>query len=146
MTKGVGVMLLKRKKVEKVMEKTFLALGTINHIKIFAGGNENAVENAVIRVMEIDDRMSAFKSESDISILTRNAGLGFEKMHRDTFELIQKAVEFGDLSNGTFDITIRPLVELWGIGKKGNFIPTDSEIQEVLKLVHYKDIAFDKKT
>jgi len=139
-------MLLKQTKVKKIIEKTFLALGTINHIKIFDGGKENAIEEVVERVLEIDDRMSAFKPQSDISKLTRNAGQGFQEVHKDTFELIHKATQFGDLSNGAFDITIRPLVQLWGIGKKGDFVPTDSEIQEVLKLVNYRDIELDPKT
>lgn len=134
-----------KSKVNNTMNKTFLALGTINNIKVFNCENEAIVEEAITRVAEIDDRMSAFKVESDISKLSKNAGKGFQKVHEDTFNLICKAIEFSVLSDGAFDITIRPLVELWGINKKGNFVPSDSEIEELLPLVHYQDILLDQK-
>jgi len=139
-------MLLKRAQFNCAIEKTFFALGTINLIKLFDNTKENVLEQAVARVLEIEDRMSAFKQDSDISQISKNAGLGYQRIHKDTFRLIQKAVEFGKLSNGAFDITIRPLVELWGINKKGSFVPSDTEIQETLPLVNYQDIQLNRRS
>ncbi len=138
--------MLIRTQANHTINKTFFALGTINYIKIFDSEKGAAVEQAIKRVAEIENRMSAFKAESDISILSRNSGQGFRNVHPDTFQLIRKAVEFSDLSNGAFDITIRPLVELWGINKKANFIPSDFEIQKALALVDYHDIQLDSET
>lgn len=133
------------KSQDNTIEKTFFALGTVNSIRLFNCDNTEIIEKAVQRVYEIDDIMSAFKSDSDISKISRNAGGALQKVHKETFELIKKAVEFGKLSNGTFDITMRPLIELWGINKKDNFIPSEFEIQEALKLVNYQDIILDEK-
>ena len=130
---------------QKTIDKTFFALGTVNTIMLNHCGNLNIIEKAIQRVYEIDDRMSAFKDDSDVSMISANAGLGLLKVHKETFDLIEKAVKFGDLSNGAFDITMRPIVELWGINKKENYIPSDFEIQEALKLVNYKDIILDQK-
>lgn len=138
-------MLVKIKEDIKMVEKTFIALGTINHIKTF-GDQENVVKAAIDRVLEIDDRMSAFKPDSDISKLNNYAGYRYHKIHADTFHLIQKAVEFSKLSNGAFDISIRPLVGLWGINKKRNFIPSDLEVQKALDLINYKDICIHSKS
>ncbi len=128
------------------MDRTFFALGTMNNIKIFNSSDEYAFDEVIERINEIDDQMSAFKTESDISKIGKNAGNGFQPVHADTFELIRRAVEFGCLSEGAFDITIRPLVELWDINKKGDFIPSDLEIQKALRFVHYQDINLDDKT
>lgn len=142
--------MLGRRKNSIMLEKTFCSLGTINNIKVWSSKKENIVEGilqkAVQRVNEIDDRMSAFKENSDISTINRNAGCGYVKIHKDTFELLEKAKEYGDLSNGTFDITMRPLIVLWGINKKGSFIPSELEIQEFLELVSYRDILLDSKS
>ena len=140
------IMLLTKVKGEKKMDKTFFALGTINNIKIYNSKNEDAIDEAIERINQIDNQMSAFKPESDISKLSKNAGNGFQAVHADTFELIRRAVTFGALSHGAFDITIRPLVELWSINKKGDFVPSDCEIQKVLSLVNYQDIQFDEKS
>jgi len=138
---------MKMKKINShnSIDKSFLALGTVNNIMLNQCGNIEIIEKAVQRVLEIDDRMSAFKEDSDISKISRKAGLGLQEVHRETFDLIKKAVEFGELSNGAFDITMRPMIELWWINKKEDYIPTDFEIQETLKLVNYRDILLDEK-
>jgi thiamine biosynthesis lipoprotein len=48
------------------------------------------------------------------------------------------------MSQGAFDPTIRPLVDLWGFGRNTQKVPSKDEIEEVLKLVNYKDICIDK--
>lgn len=140
------MILVNTAKGQNKIDKTFCALGTINNIRVFNSESEDSVDEAIDRVNEIDNRMSAFKPESDISKLSDNAGRGFQQIHQDTYQLIQNALEFGDLSKGSFDITIRPLVELWGINKKGDFVPSDSEIQNALSLVNHHDVILDKKT
>lgn len=129
---------------DKMLEKSFQALGTVNRIRIFDHRKEPVLYKAIARVLEIDDRMSAFKPDSDISKINRNAGQRFQKIHPDTYRVIRRAVEFCDMTDGAFDITIRPLVELWGINRKGSEIPSDFEIQKAVKLVNYKNIRFHK--
>lgn len=139
-------MKIKKQKTPNFIEQTFFALGTVNSIKMNEHDNHEILESAIQRVYEIDDRMSAFKSSSDISGISRNAGKGLANVHRETFDLIKKAVAYSEISNGTFDITMRPVIALWGIHNKDNYVPTDSEIEQALKLVNYKDIIFDEKT
>ena len=125
-------------------EKTFLALGTSNTITLFDSENLFVIEKVIERVNEIDDRMSVFKEDSDISLISRNAGAGFQKVHEETFELIKKAIEFGELSKGIFDVTMGPVIDLWGINRKKDYIPSKTEIQGALQLVSYNDIMLDK--
>ena len=130
---------------QKCLSRQFEALGTLNEIKIFGCFDDSVLDIAAQRVFEIDNRMSAFKSNSDISKLNRNAGRNPTIINSETLKLLNIAKAFGELSNGVFDITVKPLVELWGIGKKQNFIPTRREIKKVLKLVNYRNIVTDKK-
>ena len=122
----------------------FFALGTMNSIEIFDAQKKAAVQKAVERVFEINSRMSAFLPDSDLSRIGREAGKNFQKVHPDTFGLIEKAIRFGDLTGGIFDITINPLVELWGINKKGDFVPSETEIRKALELVDYKSVRLDQ--
>lgn len=134
-----------RSKTNNPIEATFFALGTINRIKIYDNINESILDAVIDRVNEIDDRMSAYKPESDISIIRQNAGETFTNIHQDTFALIKRGVKYGKMSNGLFDITAGPLTELWRINKKEEYIPSDADIQKKLRLVNYKDIVLDKK-
>lgn len=119
---------------------SFFALGTANSIKVFLEDEERVARRAIERVNEIEQRMSAFLPGSDLSNIRDQAGESFQKIHGDTFRLIQKAVKFGNLTQGAFDITINPLVQLWGISKKGDFIPSEEEIQKALARVDYRSV------
>jgi Membrane-associated lipoprotein involved in thiamine biosynthesis len=100
----------------------------------------------VQRVFDIENKMSAFKADSDIGRLNRNAGQKDVVLSSETIQLLMTAQELSNRLEGAFDITVRPLVELWGIGKKKNYIPEKAEIHEKSKLVNGKDLILDEKT
>ena len=131
--------------MSKILQKTFFALGTVNSIYAPQLVDQKCLQNAIKRVMELDDRLSVFKQNSDISQINIAAGKNYVKVHPDTWEMIKTAVHFSEISAGTFDITIRPLVELWGIGKKEKYIPMPKLITKTLCLVNYQDILFDEQ-
>lgn len=128
------------------VEKNFFALGTFNNITVFDSINERLIKSAVDRVLEIDEKMSAFRPDSEISMLNRKSGGEFQKVSEDTFHLLKRSVEISRASAGAFDITTRPLIELWGIGKKGDFVPTARKISDILPLVDYRDLVLDTKS
>ena len=127
-------------------EKSFHALGTINDIKIFEYLDKKILDWAVQRVLQIEQRMSAFIEDSDVSRINQSAGIGLVEIHPETAGLIKKSITFSILSDGAFDITVRPLIELWGIGKKGNEIPPEEKIDEARRLVDYRKILLDERT
>lgn len=131
---------------KKYIEKSFFALGTLNIIRIFDRSDVGLFDLCVQRVLQIDDLMSAFKPQSDIAKLNQNAGAGFIEVHDETFSLFRRSLMFSEISDGAFDITVRPLTELWGIGKKGDHIPTEGEIKSILKSVDYKKLMLDERT
>lgn len=126
-------------------DKQFFALGTINYIKVFDCPDENILQLAINRVNEIETRMSAFLPGSDISRINRYAGSELVPIHSETMHLLKNALRYAELSDGTFDITVRPLIELWGIGKKNNYIPSEQEINRTLKLVNAKDLIINQE-
>lgn len=126
--------------------REFYCLGTLNQLKVY--GNEKkankAIEESIKRISEIDDRMSVFKEYSEISKINKNAGKHRQIVSKDTYYVIKEAIKYCSLSKGAFDISIRPIVKLWGIGKKSAKVPGASEINEKLKSVNYSDIVLEK--
>ena len=123
----------------------FEALGTINEIMVFGGFGQTLLEEAAERVMQINNRMSPFIPVSDIARLNHNAGLKPVTVHPETLQLLRTAKQISKLSNGAFDITVRPLIELWGIGKKQNYIPSRREINKAMRLTGSKDLVLDEQ-
>lgn len=127
------------------VKREFEALGTKNQIIIYDSRKKAILNQAVQRVIEIDDRMSVFKSNSEITGINRNAGKSKAQAADEILDLIDIAREMSELSEGAFDITVGPLVRLWGIGKKGNYIPPKEDIKAALNLINYQDIVTDRK-
>ncbi|OQK17880.1 hypothetical protein AU255_08470 [Methyloprofundus sedimenti] len=94
------------------------------------------------RLDEINQRMSTYISNSEVSFInsSRNAGATF--ISPELFKVLTQAEEISSLSDGAFDITVGPLVNLWGFGpdQMDNQAPTAEEIQQALRNVGYKNL------
>jgi len=124
--------------------REFYSLGTSNQLKAYGKNAIKAINQSIKKVYEIDNKMSVFKINSEISKINKNAGSQSQIVGDDTYYVIHKAIKYCLLSKGAFDITVRPLVSLWGIGKEGQQIPSSNEIKDKLKIINYKDIVIDK--
>lgn len=124
-------------------ERMLYVLGTIVQFKVYGENAEKAVDEAVDRLSEIDDKMSVFKEYSEISDINMRAGVRPQKVSKDTYFLLKKSVEYSKALGGAFDPTIRPIVDLWSIGTDKECIPEKEDIEESLRLVNYKDIIFN---
>jgi len=124
--------------------KSSYALGTLINLRASGNKAQKAMDKAFERLNNIDDKMSAFKGNSDISRVNIGAGTRGEAVSSDTYFVVKKAIEYSSILEGTFDPTIRPLVTLWSIGTKEEKIPEADEIETTLKLVNYKDVVLDE--
>ena len=123
-----------------------LVMGTFAHLKAVSYDTDTAkkcVETAFTEIEKVDDLMSGYKSDSEISKVNRDAFKRPVKVSRSTFEVLQKSAEFGRLSEGAFDITIGPLTELWRSAAEANSVPTDTEIEQARSKVGYEKLFLD---
>jgi len=91
-------------------------------------------------IKKIEDLVSKYSPNSEISRLNKTGEL---EASPDTFYLIQKAGEFWQASDGAFDITVGPLMDLWGFTDKNYQVPDDKDIKKTLDLVGFDKISFD---
>ncbi len=59
--------------------------------------------------------------------------------------LLEKAYYFSKNSNGSFDMAIGAVTNLWQIGLPGARVPAQSEITQALPLVNWRDVKLDTK-
>ena len=121
---------------------TEFLLGTICKIQIWGGG-ESDLEAAFNRVREIETIMSRNIGSSDIRRIVPGAPNG-TRVSPETCKVIKTALDFGRLSGGLFDITIAPVVGLWGFETKEAGVPGPDELKAALPLVDYRRVkVFD---
>jgi thiamine biosynthesis lipoprotein len=136
--------LIRRKKRETIIRE-FYSLGTVIQRRVYGSNGERAIHEAMKRLNDIDDKMSVFNENSDVSMINEKAGISTHRVGEDTYFVIKKAVEYSKLSEGTFDPTIRPIVSLSRIGSNNPKIPSKNEITKNLKLVNYEDIILSEE-
>ena len=126
-------------------------MGTTYTVKLNHTINEetrqSVRETIEIILEDINSRMSTYRDDSELSRLNRSPGNSWIGVSPDLFRIIEIAVEIGLQSDGAFDPTIGPLVNLWGFGPvRQEDIPEESEIMNVLPLVGVDKISLDGHT
>lgn len=129
--------------------KTMYYLGTVNKVTILDSISEkkaNKILDGCDDILKtVDNTMNPDIKSSDVSNINKNTSNSFVKVSKDTFFVINKALKYSNLSNGHFDITIGPLVNLWHIGRSDARVPTEREIDKTIKLINYKNVLLDSK-
>lgn len=132
-----------------VIKEEIYALGTVIQIQIYDGDEDKAkkaIEESAKRIQEIENKMTVNQEKSEVIQINENSGKNFVQISPDTFYVIEKAKHYSDLTEGAFDLTIEPIVKLWGIGTEHARVPKQEEIDDLLDLVDYKDVILDKNT
>lgn len=131
-----------------VYSTTNYYLDTVNEISVINIRKSKAdkiLPGADKIILDINNAMSSHLASSEISKINNNAGISAVKVSNDTFNVIQKSIEYSDLTNGKFDISIGPLTSMWNIGNKNARVPEKSEIDNALPLVNSSNIVLNQK-
>ena len=111
-------------------------------------GNHDALtlQKAVEAVLEdVDETMSTYKPESMLSQFNGNPSVDWQRVDEHFCRVIENSLEISQQTNGAFDISIAPLVNLWGFGP-GELIdepPGDDEIELFLSGTGYENLHAD---
>ena len=125
-----------------VYKKKYI-MGTVFEIAAYDQSPEhasNAIEKAFQEIVRIDDLLSNYKPDSALSNLNRSAHFHAEKVPPDLYRVIDQSMHFSRLSDGKFDISIAPLVDLWKAALRGEGTPTPARQKEVRGCVGYEKI------
>jgi len=121
------------------------ALGTINTIKILSHNADKIIKGSFSLIDSIESKMSKTIKTSEVAQINEMAGIAPVTVSSETFFVIRKGLEISSLGDGVFDITIGPIVSLWGIGTDHARVPQTPELKKVLNLVNYKDVVLNDK-
>lgn len=112
------------------------------HIKIkLSAFYEDSIFDELFAVLEdVDKKYNSYQPNSYIGQINKSAG-SFVEVNEETIDILKKVISVSELVNGKYDITIMPLIRLWGFYKKQQHsIPSEQEIEEIKHLINYKSI------
>ena len=105
---------------------------------------ESLIQN---RLTEINKHMSTYITDSELSLINSSQSTASQFISPDLFEVISTAQEISRLSDGALDITVGPLVNLWGFGvdKMSYQTPEAEDIKRALDSTGYDKLVLTSR-
>ncbi len=139
--------------LEKISKDIFV-MDTMINITAYSQDPEKgreAVEHAAGEFQRINDLAGRFPGnhlpnpqKSDVWRVNEMAGIAPVSVSDDIMTMVERALYFAELSGGAFDITIGPVIDLWGIGSAKYHVPTEDELNQALSLIDYRKIVINR--
>jgi thiamine biosynthesis lipoprotein len=131
----------------EVAELSGRTMGTTYSIKLAqapGAASRGALQQRVEqRLAEIDRQMSTYRTDSDLMRFNRTQSTDWQSVPARLVELIDQANRISGLTDGSYDVTVGPLVNLWGFGSSASRTtpPPADEIASALRRTGYRHLA-----
>jgi thiamine biosynthesis lipoprotein len=107
---------------------------------------KNAAKAAFARVAELEGVMSDYQRDSELMRVCDKAGSGEAvAVSADLFNVLAYADQISEASDGAFDVTVGPLVQLWRKSRKSGVMPDAGELASAREKVGYRLMKLDRK-
>jgi len=128
-------------KETRVLMDTFAEITCISSDKKRA---KKAMEDAFKEMKRIEILFNRYDEESELSRINRLAGQKEVIIDPEVFGLIKRSLSYSELSKGSFDITVAPVIDIWIDGRRNSSVPDIEVINSALEHVGYQNIVLDK--
>ncbi len=130
------------------IERSAYTMGSIVTIKAFCEDERlcnKAIDEAFLEIKTIDRLMSVFDKNSQLSLVNSHSKDKEVGVDTRLIEVFEHAERFSHLTNGAFDVTVEPLMQLYGFRDDAvlHHFPTDKEIAGTLDGIGVKNILLD---
>ncbi len=119
-------------------------------ITVIAYANTAARANAAIaqsldQAARLDAMLSNYKPHSEWSEMNRVAGDRPVHVSEELFSLLQACLDYSQESEGTFDISVGPLMKVWGFYKGTGHLADPEQLSAAMRFVGYRNVVLDAR-
>ncbi len=128
------------------LERSAPAMGATFSIEMYGRntvGMQAAAQKALAEAARIDRLLSNYQLDSELSKVNEHAAETPVKISQELFDLLTACVAYSRASEGAFDITVAPLMKVWGFYKDSGHLPLRSEVAAALGHVGYRNVRLD---
>jgi len=125
-----------------------LVMGTFARVVVIAEDSETAekcIRAAMAEIHKVDELMSDYKSDSEISRVNREAAKRAVEVSKSTHEVLQRSVKFSILTEGAFDVTVGPLMDLFHTAEQEQVAPGEEQIALARSKVGFEKLKLDEQ-
>jgi len=120
------------------LEKSTDAMGATFSVVLYGSDQESmnqAIDAAFEEAHRLDELLSNYKPASEWSRINRDAAVSPVVVSSESFQLLSDCIEYSRASEGTFDVTVAPLMRAWGFFGGDRKVPSSDQIREGLEMV-----------
>ena len=134
---------------EQMYKESRVLMDTYCTITVVSASREKAAEAidaGFAEIKKLETLLNYFSEDSEISAVNRAAGIKPVKVSDETREIMIKMIDIAKATEGAFDATIAPVIQLWKFSKDptASSVPSSEVIRQALRLVDYKKIKISK--
>ncbi|HEV7913987.1 MAG TPA: FAD:protein FMN transferase [Albitalea sp.] len=121
-------------------------MGTSVSVELWSddrGAGRSAIAAVMDEMHRIDHAMSPFKPKSELSRINRDAATAPVRVSDEMFRLLQRAIEFSELSGGAFDITYAGVGHLYDY--RQHIKPSDDALEAARAAVGWRHLLLDRE-
>ncbi len=124
-------------------------MGTAFSVVLYGEDQEKlmaAAEAAFEEARRLDRMLSNYRPASELSEVNQHAGDRPVRVSTEMFRLLEACLDYSRQSEGAFDLTVGPLMRVWGFFRGSGRLPSREEIAGVLASVGYRNVVLDPAT
>jgi thiamine biosynthesis lipoprotein len=128
------------------LQKTAEAMGSTYTVELYGEDRikmEAAADAALEEARRLDELLSNYKPDSEWSRLNQHAAEGPVKVSGELFRLLEACQQYSRESGGAFDVSVGPLMKLWGFYKGTGHLPHRAEVEAAMAAVGYSHVHLD---
>ena len=128
------------------LRRAWLLMGTACEVTLYAAdstGAAGAFDAAWRAMARVDSLMSLYRPESELCRINAGAARSPVEIDLETFAVLAAALDCSRRSGGAFDVTVKPLMDLWGFYRRTDRAPDDAAIDSVRALVDWRGVTLD---
>lgn len=129
---------------------TFFAVKIVKNYPPSFKPDFKLIKSGIEKVLDsVNGQMSTYIENSELSRFNRFNGTGWFEVSEDLASVIAHSLLISEKSVGAFDITVGPLVNLWGFGpieRNDSDVPNEEEIKQARQSVGYKKLSVKQST
>lgn len=108
---------------------------------------KKAADSTFNRIQQLNDSLSDYRDGSEINKLSASSGSGkWISVGNDLFNILSIAQDFSKKTEGSFDVTLGPVVQVWRRAVRKGYLPEKSEIKSAMQKTGYRKLKLDRKT
>ncbi len=123
-------------------DMNIFCMDTVMNMQVYGDNCEKAVSESETELRRLEKLFDRGDEKSDVYAVNN----GGADVSGDTEEIVKSAIEVSRETDGAFDITVSPVMDLWGFYDRHYNVPSGESIRNVLRSVDYRNVFFNNGT